>query len=605
MSQKIPLRSEIPTQYTWDAQSIFSSDDLWEAEIKKISEQLPSLEKFKGRLGESPQTLLQWFAAVEKILRSVGKVFVYASMFHNVDTTDQAAAAKNDRARGLLARTMAAMAFAEPELLAIGLAQLRRWTETEPQLAIYQHYFAELERRKGHIRSAEVEELLKQLSDPFRTAAGTHGILSDAELVFKPARNAQGEEFEIGQGTIGTLLTNPDRQIRRTAWENYSDAYLAYKNTMANCLAAGVKQNVFMARARRYQSALEAALTSNFIPVEVFHNLIATYKKHIPTWHRYWKMRKRALGYDKLYLYDTRAPLTQKPFKIPFAQTVDWICAGMRPLGDDYVQTMRKGLLVERWVDIYPNKGKRMGAFSSGVPGTHPFIMMSYNDDIFGLSTLAHELGHSMHSYYTWKTQPFIYARYGLFVAEVASNFNQALVRDYLLKTQKDPDFQITVIEEAMANFHRYFFIMPTLARFELEIHERVERGEALSAQTLIGLMADLFAEGYGNEVVIDRDRLGITWAQFATHLYANFYVYQYATGISGAHALAEGVLSGKPDAAQKYLELLKAGGSLFPLDALKLAGVDLSSPEPVEQTFGVLARYVERLEQLTERQNR
>ncbi|MCS7198650.1 MAG: oligoendopeptidase F family protein, partial [Candidatus Bipolaricaulota bacterium] len=352
-----------------------------------------------------------------------------------------------------------------------------------------------------------VEELLKQLSDPFRTATATHGILSDAELVFKPARSSQGEEFEISQGTIGSLLSHPDREVRRTAWENYRDAYLSFKNTMANCIAAGVKQNVFMARARRYGSALEAALASNFIPVEVFHNLIATYKKNIPIWHRYWKMRKRALGYEKLYVYDTRAPLTQKQFKIPYQKTVEWICEGMRPLGEEYVKTMRKGLLEERWVDVYPNKGKRMGAFSSGSPGTHPFIMMSYNDDIYGLSTLAHELGHSMHSYYTWKTQPFVYARYGLFVAEVASNFNQALVREHLLKRETDPDMQITILEEAMANFHRYFFIMPTLARFELEIHERVERGEALTAEILINLMADLFAEGYGDEVVMDRER--------------------------------------------------------------------------------------------------
>lgn len=600
MTQKVPLRNEIPVEYTWDAQSVFPSDEAWETEIKRVVEQLPQLEKFRGRLGASPQILGEWFDAVEQVGRSLGKIVVYASMFHHVDTTDQTGAAKNDRARGLMAKALAAMAFAEPELLSLGLEKLRRWAKEAPKLAIFQHYFDELERRQTHIRSAEVEELLKQLSDPFRAAAATHGILSDAELAFKPARSSTAAEFEITQGTIGALITHADREVRRTAWENYGDAYLAYKNTMANCIAAGVKQNVFVARARRYKSALEAALTANFIPLEVFHNLIATYKKHLPTWHRYWQIRKNALGYDKFYLYDTRAPLTQKHFDVPFKQTVDWICEGLRPLGEEYVQIMRQGVLEQRWVDIYPNKGKRMGAFSSGAPGTHPFILMSYNDDLYELSTLAHELGHSMHSYYTWQTQPFIYARYGLFVAEVASNFNQALVRDRLLKTQPDPDFQIAVIEEAMANFHRYFFIMPTLARFELEIHERVERGEALTAESLIKLMTKLFREGYGNEVDVDAERVGITWAQFPTHLYANFYVYQYATGISGAHALAEGVLSGKSGAAQKYLEFLKAGGSLFPLEALKLAGVDLSSAEPVEQTFAVLARYVDRLAELT-----
>jgi len=284
---------------------------------------------------------------------------------------------------------------------------------------------------------------------------------------------------------------------------------------------------------------------------------------------------------------------------VTYPQAVDWIAAGMQPLGDEYVNILRRGALEQRWVDIYPNKGKRAGAYSYGGPGTHPFIFMSYNDDLFSLSTLAHELGHSLHSYYSWQTQPPIYARYTLFAAEVASNFNQALVRAHLLTTQMDRDFQIGVIEEAMSNFHRYFFIMPTLARFELEIHERVERGQALNAESLIQLMADLFAEGYGGEVELDVQRIGITWAEFSTHLYSNFYVFQYATGIAGAHALAEKILANEPGAVDRYLTFLKAGGSAYPLDALKQAGVDLTTPEPVEQTFAVLAGLVDRLAQL------
>jgi oligoendopeptidase F len=285
--------------------------------------------------------------------------------------------------------------------------------------------------------------------------------------------------------------------------------------------------------------------------------------------------------------------------KVSFSQAVDWVTAGMEPLGDEYVAAMRRGLTEERWVDIYPNQGKRAGAYSHGVPGTHPFILMSFNDDIFGLSTLAHELGHSMHSYYAWRTQPLVYSDYSLFVAEVASNFNQALVRAHLLEQARDPAFQIAVIEEAMSNFHRYFFIMPTLARFELAIHERVEQGEALSADGMIALMSGLFAEGYGAGVVQDTERIGITWAQFPSHLYSPFYVYQYATGISAAHALARKVLDGSPAAAEQYRQFLKAGGSLYPLDALRLAGVDMLSPEPVEQTFAVLSGMVDRLEQL------
>jgi oligoendopeptidase F len=271
----------------------------------------------------------------------------------------------------------------------------------------------------------------------------------------------------------------------------------------------------------------------------------------------------------------------------------------MAPLGEEYVKTLRRGVLEERWVDRSVNVGKRAGAFSTGSPGTHPFIMMSYANTIFNMSTLAHELGHSMHSYYTWQNQPIIYSRYSLFLAEVASNFNQALVRSHLYETQDDPALQLALIEENMSNFHRYFFLMPTLARFELETHERIERGQALNARDLIDLMTDLFAEGYGGEVDIDHDRIGITWAQFG-HLYMNFYVYQYATGIAGAYALAEQVRSGQSGAAERYLDFLKAGSSRFPLDLLKETGVDLSKPEPVEKAFEILGETIVRLEEIS-----
>jgi oligoendopeptidase F len=417
-------------------------------------------------------------------------------------------------------------------------------------------------------------------------------------LRFRPAAASDGAQLEVGQASIGALVAHTDREVRRTAWENYADGYLAYKNTYAATLTAAVKQDVFNARARRYASSLHASVEANYIPVEVFHNLIAVFQKHLPTWLRYWRLRKKALGYERFHVYDIKAPLTSASPVVPFAQAVDWICQGMAPLGDEYVSTLRRGCLEERWVDRARNKGKREGAFSSGSQGTRPFIMMSYADNLFSLSTLAHELGHSLHSFNSRRYQPFIYSRYSLFVAEVASNFNQAMVRDYLFRTQTEREFQIALIEEAMSNYHRYFFIMPTLARFELEMHARAERGAPLSADILIGLMADLFKEGYGEEVEFDRERTGITWAQFG-HMYMNFYVYQYATGISGAHALAHAVLDGEPGAAGRYLDFLKAGGSQYPLDAMRQAGVDLASPEPVERAFEVLAGLVERLENL------
>jgi oligoendopeptidase F len=595
----MPQRSEVAVDHTWDLGNVFATDAAWDAELARVSGALDGLTRFHDRLGASPAALAEWLETVAELMNDVNKIYLYASMQRNVDTTNQASAARYDRSLGLFARAAAAIGFAEPEMIAIGFDTLRGWIAAEPRLATYSHYVDQLEAKQSHVRSAEIEELLGQVQGPFNSAAEIHAVLADADLRFAPAHASTGDSIELAQGNINPLLASADRETRRTAWEGYADAHLDMKNTIATCLATGVKQNVFTARARRYPSALEAATGANNIPVGVFHNLIETFRRHLPTWHRYWAVRRRALGYDTLHAYDIKAPLTGKMPKVPFEHAADWISAGMLPLGEEYVATMRDGLLEQRWVDIYPNKGKRMGAYSHGTAGTHPFILMSYTDDIFSMSTLAHELGHSMHSYYTWQTQPLIYADYSIFVAEVASNFNQALVRAHLLETNQDRDFQIAVIEEAMANFYRYFFIMPTLARFELAIHERAERGEALTADGMIALMADLFAEGYGGEVQMDRERVGITWAQFSTHLYSNFYVYQYATGISAAHALAAGVLAGNPGAVDNYLAFLKAGASLYPIDALKLAGVDMTSPEPVEAAFATLATYVERLGEL------
>lgn len=602
MTVTVRKREEIPVADTFNLESIFPTEAAWEETASGMPTRLEKLAAYKGRLGEGPDILAEWLPLMEEVLRDASQVMAYAALGHSVETTNQQAAARQDRARAVMAAVFAAIAFAEPELLALGEDTLREWMAAEPRLAIYEHFFDSILRRGEHVRSPEVEALLKQLSDPFGTATATHRILADADLSFVPATTSDPEPelIDIAQGNIGALLTHADREVRRSAWENYADAYLAYKNTMANVLATGVKQDVFFARARNYRSSLEAALYPNNIPTEVFHTTINTFRRHLPLWHRYWRLRRRALGYDRLHVYDIKAPLTPESPAVPFDEAIEWISAGMAPLGDDYVSVMRRGLVEERWVDKYPNVAKRSGAFSYGVPGTNPFIMMSYTDDLFSLSTLAHELGHSMHSYLSWKHQPFIYGRYTLFVAEVASNFNQALVRAHMLESKDDAQFQIAVLEEAMSNFHRYFFIMPTLARFELEIHERVERGEALSADTLIDLMADLFAEGYGGEVEMDRERIGITWAQFPNHLYSNFYVFQYTTGIGAAHALAQRVLAGGEEAVANYLSFLQAGGSLYPLDALRLAGVDMTSPEPVEAAFAVLESYVSRLEELT-----
>jgi len=594
----LPARSEVPIEETWDLESVFATPADWEAACEDLDAQLPRLGSFQGRLKEGPQVLLEFVQLYEEAARLALQIGVYASNGSSVDSTDQAAAARSGQSRGIFARFAAATAFSDPELVDIGFDTLRNWMAETPDLAFMAHYLDKLEKNQAHVRSGEVEQVMALVSDALSTPHSVYGSLTAADMTFRPAVGSDGKELEVGQASINMLRTHADREVRRTAEENYADGYLAFKNTLANTLLGAFKRDVFNMRARGYSSSLEASLSPNFIPVEVFHNLIEVFKKNLPTWHRYWALRRKALGYDTFHVYDIKAPLSQASPVVPFEQAVEWIGEGMAPLGDEYVSILKKGCLEQRWVDRARNKGKREGAFSSGAPGTYPFIMMSYSDDVFSLSTLAHELGHSMHSYNSRKHQRLIYSRYGLFLAEVASNFNQAMVRDYLFRTKTDRDIQIALVEEAMSNYHRYFFIMPTLARFELAVHSRVEKGAPLNADILIGITADLFGEGYGDEVVYERDRVGITWAQFQ-HMYMNFYVYQYATGISGAHALVQRILAGESGAAEGYLAFLKSGGSRYPLETLRDAGVDLASPEPVEAAFSVLTGLVDRLESL------
>lgn len=594
----LPPRDAVPVEETWDLESVYATPADWEAACAELTAELPALAAYRGRLAEGPAALLAYLERSQAAGVLMGKIMVYASNQSAVDSGDQAAAARAGQARTLMANFAAAGAFFDPELMSLGFDKVEGWIAETPELAFFAHYVDRLRRRGDHVRSGEVEEVLALTSDPFAGAFSVFNALNNADMKFAPATASDGAQLEVGQASIGALVTHADRAVRRSAWENYADGYIAFKNTHAAALTTAIKQDVFTARVRGYASALHGSLEPNNIPVEVFHNLIATFRAHLPTWHRYWRLRKRALGLDELGVYDIKAPLTAAKPVVPFEQAVQWITAGMAPLGEEYVEILRRGCLEERWVDRARNRGKREGAFSSGSHGTRPFIMMSYQDDVFSLSTLAHELGHSLHSYHTRATQPFIYGRYGLFVAEVASNFNQAMVRDYLFRTQTDRDLQIALIEEAMSNYHRYFFIMPTLARFELEAHSRAERGAPLSADILNGITADLFAEGYGGEVTFDRERVGVTWAQFL-HMYMNFYVYQYATGISAAHALSRPILAGDAAAVERYLDFLSSGGSRYPLDALRLAGVDMTSPEPVEAAFAVLAGLVERLEGL------
>ncbi len=599
MSQPLPTRAELPIERTWNLDAIFPSLAAWEAAIVASEQRIDAIPAFAGTLHAGAAAWADFLAAKEELWTDLMKALVWASLQSATDALDSTAQAQTGRARGLATRAAAAMAFEEPELLAIGIDTLREWVREEPRLHEMGHVVEQLARRAAHVRSAEVEEVLGLAGDALGAAGEAYGMLTNAEMDFDPAADSEGDEHEVAQSSINRLLASPDRVLRQSAWRAYADGYLGKRRTLGACLGGAIKRDVLHVRARGYGSSLEAATEPGFIPPDVCRGMLDVFAENLPTWHRYWAIRRRALGVDGLRPWDVKAPLSTAPVHVGYEQGVEWIVSGVAPLGEEYARTVRAGALEERWVDVLPNRGKRQGAFSSGVPGTPPYILMSWTDDVFSLSTLAHELGHSMHSWLTWRAQPLQYGRYGMFVAEVASNLTQALVRGWLLEeTRDDPAMQLALLEEAMANFYRYFFVMPSLARFELAMHERVERGQAVNADIMGGLMADLLAEGYGDQMPFgeDRERMGVTWAQFP-HLFANFYVYQYATGISAAHALAARLLSGESGAREDVLGFLSAGSSRFPLDALASAGVDMTSRAPVDAAFAALGDVVDRLE--------
>lgn len=601
MSNKVPLRRKLNKKFTWNAESVFPSNEAWEKDVQQIIEDLPTVKQFQGRLAENPSVLLDALAAAHQLISRAQTAFMYAGFSYAVDTTDQQAAGMRSKGQGMYGQVISAVSFLQPEILAIGRENLDEWIDhpSGKKLAMYQHYFDDLFRKQAHVRSAEVEELLGLVSDPMQGASNSTSMLTNADFKFKPAKDNKGNMQDVTQGTFSNLMHSPDRKARRIAYENYMDKYIEHKNTLASNLAHSIKANVFYMRARKHESTLSASLFDLNIPTDVFHNLINTFKKNLPVWHRYFEIRRKALGLKKLAYYDMWAPIGKKKVKVPFEKGVELICESLAPMGTEYVETVRTGVLKDRWVDVYPNQGKMEGAFSWGTQGTYPFINMSYTDEVTSMSTLAHELGHSMHSYLTWKSQPFVYTDYSLFVAEVASNFHQAMMRGHLLNTIKNKKFQIALIEEAVGgNFFRYFFQMPTLARFELETHQRAERGDPLTADSMIDLMADLFAEGFGPNFDMDHERVGMTWSTFG-HLFSDYYVYAYATGISGAHALAGKILRGEPDAVENYLGFLKSGNSDYSLNVLKKAGVDLTTPQAVEETFAVMESYIDRLEKL------
>jgi oligoendopeptidase F len=596
-AMRLPKRGEVSAEQTWDVVSVYASDAEWESALRMATRSVPELDRFRGRLGESAAIVLEALQTRDQWQALIWRIRWYAAMQVKVDVANQKAAAQHSQALELIARVEAALAYLDPELLALDPNTFANMCAREPALAVYTHYVETLRRRIAHVRSVEVETMLAQASELTRAPYEIYKALVNGELAFGSVTIAGGSKIAITQASIVTLLRDESRLLREAAWRQYADGYLQHRTTLAGVLSAAMRAGVFFARAHGYPSTLDAALDQALLPRAVFDHLLASWHTHLPLWRRYWRVKARALGVQRLASWDIDVPLVRARRHIPYDEARRMLLGAMEPLGEEYGAVLRRGLYEERWVDWAVNQGKTGGAEQSGAYGLHPFVLLSYDDSLLGVSALAHEMGHAMHTHFTNESQPAVYEEYADSLGETASTFNQILLRAHLLGGH-DPDLQLEALADALTYCHRYLFVMPLLAQFELDMYERIERGEALSADEMSARTFELLHEGYGAEVALDTERDGILWAQFS-HLYLNFYTYTYGLGLSAATALSEGVLRGERSAADRYLAFLKAGGSAYPLDTWRLAGIDMSEPGPVTRTYDKLGEMIDRLEAL------
>jgi oligoendopeptidase F len=595
--KSLPSRSEIPVEETWRLEDIFPTDEAWEQEFQAVKKMIPKLSDYQGRLGESADTLYEALQYQDEISMRLGKLYTYAHMRYDQDTTNAFYQGLNDRATSLYSEASSAMAFIVPEILAIDEAKLRSFLEEKKELKLYEHALDEINRQRPHVLSAEEEALLAQAAEVMQASSTTFGMLNNADLTFPTIIDENGEEVEVTHGRFIRFLESTDRRVRRDAFKAVYDTYEKYKNTFASTLAGAVKKDNFFARVRRYKSAREAALSSNNIPESVYDNLIETVHEHLPLLHRYVRLRKKALGLDELHMYDLYTPLVQDvKMEVTYEEAKEYMLKGLAPLGEEYIGIVKEGL-ENRWVDVRENKGKRSGAYSSGSYGTNPYILLNWQDNVHNLFTLVHEFGHSVHSYYTRKTQPYPYGDYSIFVAEVASTCNEALLSDYLLKTIDDEKKRLYLLNHYLEGFRGTVFRQTMFAEFEHMIHMKAQEGEALTADSLTSMYYELNKKYFGDDIVVDKE-IGLEWARIP-HFYYNYYVYQYATGFSAATALSRQILEEGEPAVKRYIEFLKAGSSDYPIEVLKKAGVDMTSAEPIRQACQVFAEKLDEMEQM------
>ncbi|MGF9965191.1 oligoendopeptidase F [Bacillus rhizoplanae] len=594
----LPARSEIETENTWRLEDIFQTDAEWETEFQAVKELLPKLTEFKGKLGESANALLETLQYEDEVSMRLGKLYTYAHMRYDQDTTNSSYQALNDRATSLYSQVSSSMAYIVPEILTIAEETLQSFLQENKELKVYEHSLEEITRQRPHVLSEAEEALLAQASEVMSASSNTFGILNNADLKFPSIQDENGEEVEVTHGRYIQFLESDDPRVRHDAFHAVYETYGKYKNTFASTLNGAIKRNNFYGNVRKYDSARQAALSNNNIPEPVYDQLVETVNENLHLLHRYIDIRKRALGLEELHMYDLYTPLVPEvKMNVTYKEAQDILLQSLAVLGEEYVDILKEAY-ENRWVDVYENKGKRSGAYSSGAYGTNPYVLMNWHDNVNNLFTLAHEFGHSVHSYYTRKTQPYVYGDYSIFVAEVASTCNEALLNDYLLKTTDDKKKRLYLLNHYLEGFRGTVFRQTMFAEFEHVIHQKVQEGHAVTPDMLTEIYYELNKKYFGDSLVIDKE-IGLEWSRIP-HFYYNYYVYQYATGFSAATALSKQILEEGQPAVERYInEFLKAGSSDYPIEVLKKAGVDMTSPEPIKEAMQVFEEKLNELEAL------
>lgn len=584
MKGKARKREEIEARYKWKLEDIYSREEDWERDFEQLKLQSQEIESHRDTLGDSAQELLTTLRLLETIDRRMEALYVYAKMRKDEDNTNSHYQTLFDRAQGIMVQVQSATSFVVPEIIAIPEERLREFIAQESELELYQKFFDELLRQKEHILTPAEEKILAMSADLSIAPRNIFTMFNNADIKFPVIKDENGEEIELTKGRYGRLMESSDRRVRLEAFTGLYDSYTKMRNTLASTVSSSVKSDIFYARARKYDSALQASLDGDKISLQVYDNLIKSVHNNLDYMYRYMKLRQKMLGLDELHMYDIYTPLVPEfKMEVGYEEAKNNILQALTPLGDQYLAELKNGL-ESGWIDVYENQGKTSGAYSWGSYDSHPYVLLNYDNKLDDVFTLAHEMGHSMHSYYSNKVQPYIYSQYTIFVAEVASTVNESLLIDYLLKKSTDPREKMYLINHYLEQFRGTVFRQTMFAEFEKIVHDQVEAGQALTPDSLCQIYRELNALYYGPQVILDKE-IDMEWARIP-HFYSAFYVYKYATGFSAATAIKQMILEEGQAAVDRYLQFLGSGSSDYPIQLLQKAGVDLDTPEPVDKAL-------------------